>query len=175
MKPLVNRQSSFALACVAAIIIAHANTRAAEAPRPVRLDDLLRRVAGANLNVAAERSQLEAARFEQRAAWGILEPQFTSSFTREANRRLNSRERFLSQASPLFDERNNVYGSSLEFLAPVGTKLRIGGEVRDLRNNLQVTGQNEWDGFAGVSATQPLLRGFGMGVTLAPVRVARAG
>jgi outer membrane protein TolC len=147
----------------------------------LQLSDLLNRVAAANLNVATERHQVDAARAERTGAWSIFEPQFTSEFTREGNRRLNSRERFLSQSSPLFDERNNVYGGALELLSPVGTRVRYGTQIRDLRNNLQQQAgsepsrnHNEWDGFTGVTLTQPLLKNFGLGSTLAPIRITRA-
>lgn len=151
------------------------------APAPLNLSDLLGRVAAGNLNVATERHQIDAARAERTGAWAIFEPQLTTEFTREGNRRLNSRERFLSQSSPLFDERNNVYGGSLELLSPVGTRIRYGMQVRDLRNNLQQQAgsepsrnHNEWDGFTGVTLTQPLLKNFGLGSTLAPIRITRA-
>jgi outer membrane protein TolC len=147
----------------------------------LQLSSLLHRVVEANLNVASERHQVDAARAERAGAWSIFEPHFTMEFTREANRRLNSREQFLSQASPFFDERNNVYGGSLEFLSPIGTRVRSGAQVSDLRNNLQLRANgepsrnhNEWDGFAGVTITQPLLKNFGPGATLAPIRIARA-
>jgi len=151
------------------------------APPTLQLSDLLNRVAAANLNVATERHQVEAARSERSGAWAIFEPQLTTEFTREGNRRLNSRERFLSQSSPTFDERNNVYGGSLEMLSPVGTRIRYGMQVRDLRNNLQQQAgsepsrnHNEWDGFTGVTLTQPLLKNFGLSATLASVRITRA-
>lgn len=151
------------------------------APAPLQLSDLLNRVAAANLNVATERHQVEAARSERSGARGIFEPQLTTEFTREGNRRLNSRERFLSQGTPEFNERNNVYGGSLEMLSPIGTRLRYGMQVRDLRNNLQNQAgsepsrfHNEWDGFTGVTLTQPLFKNFGLGATLAPLRITKA-
>jgi outer membrane protein TolC len=147
----------------------------------LHLSDVLGRVAAANMNVATERHQIEAARAEGTGAWAIFEPQLTTEFTREGNRRLNARERFLSQGSPLFDERNKVYGGSLELLLPVGTRVRYGMQVRDLRNNLQLQAgsepsrnHNEWDGFTGVTLTQPLLKNFGVESTLAPIRITRA-
>jgi outer membrane protein TolC len=154
---------------------------AAEPGTVLQLNDLLRRVAEANLHVSAERSEVEASRAERDGAWSIFQPQFTTEFAREANRRLNSRERFLSQASPLFDETNTIYGGSIEMLSPINTRVRFGTQVRDLRNNLQLrAGQepskfhNEWDGFTGVTITQPLLKNFGVNATLTPVRIARA-
>ena len=147
----------------------------------LHLAELLGRVSAANQNVATERHQIDAARAERSGAWSIFEPQLTTEFTREGNRRLNSRERFLTQSSPLFDERNNVYGSALELLSPIGTRVRYGVQVRDLRNNLQLQAgsepsrnHNEWDGFTGLTLTQPLLKNFGVGSTLAPIRITRA-
>jgi len=164
--------------CVSGLIVA---CTVIAAPAPLQLSDLLNRVAAANLNVATERHQVDAARSERSGARAIFEPQLTTEFTREGNRRLNSRERFLSQGAPEFDERNNVYGGSLEMLSPIGTRLRYGMQVRDLRNNLQNQAgsepsrfHNEWDGFTGVTLSQPLLKNFGLGATLAPIRVTKA-
>lgn len=143
-------------------------------PTQLSLHELLRRVYASNLNIAAEQRQLDASRAEAEGAWGLFEPRFVTEVTIEGNRRLNSRERFLAQGTPFFEEDNNIYGSSLEFLSPLGTRVRLGGEVRYLENNLQVSGQSEWDGFAGIDLTQPLLKNFGLSTTLAPIRLAQA-
>jgi outer membrane protein TolC len=172
---------SLAVGASLAVVAAGTTLVASAAESSLQLATLLRRVADANLNIATEKHEVNAVRAERSGAWSIFEPQLTTEFTREGNRRLNSRERFLSQASPLFEENNTVYGGSLEFLSPVGTRMRYGAQIRDLRNNLQVRAgnepaqnHNEWDGFAGVTLTQPLLKNFGLGPTLASVRIARA-
>lgn len=137
-------------------------------------DDLLKRIVAQNLRVEVERLNLAAARHDSRAEKGLFEPQFVASFTREANRRQNTRERFLSQATQVFDEANSIYVAAVESVLPTGTKLRVGAQSRYLNNNLQTTGNREYESYAGVSLTQPLLKGGGWGATLAQLRIATA-
>ena len=74
----------------------------------------------------------------------------------------------------LFSERNNIYDSGLEGLAPTGAKIRLGYTLSDLRNNLtNNVGFNvanghlreEYQTFVGVTVSQPLLKNAGVKVT----------
>lgn len=137
-------------------------------------DEVLRRIVAQNLRVQVEHLNLSAARHDAKAEKGLFEPQFVASFTKEANRRQNTRERFLSQATQVFDENNEIYVAAVESILPTGAKLRVGGQTRHLNNNLQTTGNREYETYAGVSVTQPLLKGVGLGATLAQLRIATA-
>ncbi len=141
---------------------------------PLSRDDVLQRIIAQNLRIQVEHLTLSAARSEAKAEKGLFEPQFVASFTREANRRQNTRERFLSQSTAVFDEENDIYVAAVETVLPTGAKLRLGGQTRYLANNLQVTGNKEYETYAGVSITQPLLKGFGFSATLAQLRLATA-
>ncbi len=147
---------------------------ATPAPISITLEQTIGRVVDHNLRVRAEKLNLSAARSEARAEAGLFEPEFVASFGREANRRQNTRERFLSQGASVFDEENEISTAAIEATLPPGTLLRVGGQTRRLSNNLQITGNEEFESFAGVNLTQPLLKGAGVKATLAQLRLATA-
>jgi outer membrane protein TolC len=128
-----------------------------------------------NLRVRSEKLGLDAARRDAQAERGLFEPEFVASFGLESNRRQNSRERFLSSGGAVvFDEENILSSSALEATLPPGTRIRLGAQTRRLDNSLQTPGVDEYESFAGVSVTQPLLRNAGTRATLAQIRIAAA-
>lgn len=141
---------------------------------PVSVEQLLESVLEANLRVESARLDAAAADATARAEWWIFEPEIVAGATAEANKRQNTRERFLSQGTSVFDEDNTIHSVGVETLLPTGGRLRVGGQTRRLDNNLQVTGRDESESFASVSLTQPLLRGAGWGATVAQARLAAA-
>lgn len=107
---------------------------------------------------------------------GLFEPALVVSGQHEENRRENTTQQRISLGNSLFDEDNNLYQSALEFLVPIGTRIRVGTSLRDLHNNLQrisVFTNGEYEAFGGVSLVQPLLRNAGRAATLAGLRVGR--
>lgn len=141
-------------------------------PIPLTLDQTIQRVVDQNLRIRAEKLNLAATKSEARAERGLFEPEFVASFGRESNTRQNTRERFLSQGASIFDEENETATAAIETTLALGTKVRIGGQTRRLSNNLQITGNDEYESFAGLNITQPLLKGAGMKATLAQLRLA---
>jgi outer membrane protein TolC len=127
--------------------------------------------------------ETESSRLKWRAERGIFEPQLDSSITREANRRTNNILQEASQAgNMLFDERNTIVDSGIDSLIPSGGKIRVGYTESDLVNNVNPFGNiittgsafytRQYQTFAGVSLTQPLLKNGGFTPTLVSMRVA---
>jgi outer membrane protein TolC len=119
-----------------------------------------------------------------RAERGVFEPELVLSYDREANERENTAEQRRSSGVAVFDEKNHIYNAGLEALVPTGARLRLGYTLRDLRNNLQdpqpgaiVTNspRGEFQTFAGISLTQPLLKNAWFSATLANLRLAALG
>lgn len=147
---------------------------------PLGLDDLIRRVVEHNDSVQIRELDLEIARRLHQAETGVYEPQWVSSVDRVDNSRENNLQQQRSTFSARFDERNTVYNSGLEVLIPSGARLRAGATLRDLNNSYQrdrtflgtntVDGEFEW--FAGLSLTQPLLKGGGRPATEVRIRLA---
>jgi len=112
---------------------------------------------------------------------GIFEPELVLGYDRVENKRENTAEQRRSSGVLIFEEENNIYNSGIEALVPTGARVRLGYSLRDLRNNLQdppigsiitnTTG-SEYQSFAGISLTQPLLKNGWNNATLANIRLA---
>ena len=128
------------------------------------------------LELAITKKRLNAER-------GIFEPEVVASYDRVENKRQNTAEQRRSTGVLVFDEENNIYNGGLEALIPTGAKIRLGYTLRDLRNNLQdppvgtiLNATNpsgrEYQTFAGISVTQPLLKNAWFPATMANIRLA---
>ncbi len=160
------------LGCASILEAADSPTAAgkAEMTVPQVLEEVLR----SNLRLRSQALEQSIAKDQLRGEWAIFEPDFVAGVTDEANTRQNTRERFLSQATTLFDEKNQIYSAGFEGLLPTGGRLKISGQNRRLKNNLQLTGQRESESFSAVTLTQPLLKGAGWGTTAAQIKLASA-
>jgi outer membrane protein TolC len=148
----------------------------------LKLEDYIRLVAVQNETLQAQMLEVEADRFKARGEWGIMEPVLTASVLREGNKRQNNVEQQAAQSGqPVFSERNNIYDTALEALVPTGAKIRFGFTESDLFNNVNPvpffgstnnTFTRQYESFAGVSFTQPLLKNAGQSVTMANIRLA---
>ena len=148
----------------------------------LKLDDYLHKVAEQNETLQAQMLEVEASHFKARGEWGIFEPVASASVLREGNKRQNNVQQQAEQSGqPVFDERNTIYDTALETLVPTGAKIRLGFTESDLLNNVQpisfLSSSNnvftrQYQSFAGVSITQPLLKNAGQNVTMANIRLA---
>lgn len=121
----------------------------------------------------------EIARRQYRAEKGIFEPAVVGSYEHIDSERENTVEQTRNQfglfgsGTTLFSERNDLYNGGLEFLSPIGSRFRVGYNLRKLENSLQgPTVDSEYVTTVGVTATQPLLKNFGTAATLARIRLA---
>ncbi|MGA2657228.1 MAG: TolC family protein [Verrucomicrobiota bacterium] len=160
----------------------HSQPSAENGTTHLGLGDFLKLVLERNESVQVRLLELEVNRRKYRAEKGVFEPELSGSFSREANRRENTALEQLSElGATLFDERNNIYQGGLQGLVPSGARVQLGYTLHDLRNNLQdprvgtiFTNPigHEYQTFAGVSVTQPLLKNAWFPATLAGVRLA---
>ncbi len=133
-----------------------------------------------NLKIRSEHLNYQVAEQNIRGERGVFEPEFVASVEGEQNTRQNTVEQSLNQLSPFFIETNTLYNASVEGLLPLGTQYRIGYSLSDLSNNLtnqffQTPFANEYNSFAGISITQPLLKNAGYVATMTRIRLAQAG
>lgn len=82
-------------------------------------------------------------------------------------------------APHVFMQRNHVSKLTLIDKLTTGATIELGTTMRVLSNSLnrrQPPGifSPEWESFTGITATQPLLRGFGKDANLAEIRIAKA-
>jgi outer membrane protein TolC len=167
------------------LAISPALMRAADDSTPVLLEgeslslkELTQRVILHNTALQSKQLEFRISRKRYQAEKGIFEPDFVASYERDENKRRNTAEQqsqqFLLNTTRIFQEQNNVYNAGLEGLIPIGGRVRLGYTMRDLDNNLQPSlgVKSEFQTFAGISLTQPLLKNFGTSVTLANLRLA---
>lgn len=143
--------------------------------KPIDLEACLRRVFENNFEVKASKTRQEASERQADAEWGVFEPRFIGSSRYEENRRENTRQDFLSQSSPLFEESNVRWRAAMENTLPSGGQLRLGTDVNKLHNNLQSDVPQEYVTFTGATLRQPLLKDAGYETTMAPIKIAETG
>ena len=148
------------------------------------LNQFLQKVLERNESVQMRLLETEIAERRIKGEMGAFEPDLVLAFSREENKRENTAEQRRSLRLDVFEEENNVYRTGIEGLVPSGAKVRLGYTMRDLNNNIQdprvasgtITTNgpriDEFQSFAGVSLTQPLLKGFGTVNTFANLRLA---
>src|ERR1041385_1728767 len=146
----------------------------AQDPVLLTLPEMVQMVLDHNESVQVRILQAEIGRRPLDSEKGIFEPQITGSIERVDSVRPNNAQQIASlgfSAQPFLKERNTLYNSGIEFLTPIGTKLRGGLTIRELNNNIQQNGR-EMETFLCATITQPLLKNFGQDATLARIRLA---
>jgi outer membrane protein len=141
---------------------------------PLLLREAIEQVIIHNESLQAKMLDAEIARRQHKAESGIFEPALVGSMNHLDSHRENTLEQQISLGGHVFyADRNNDYVGGLEFLAPVGTKFRVGYELHELHNTLNAAlPHGEYTSTIGLTMTQPLLKNFGTGATLARIRLA---
>ena len=157
------------------------STEALPAARALTLSEAVEQVLIHNESLQSKLLDAEIARRQYRAEKGIFEPAVVGSYEHIDSERENTVEQTRNLFGPfgggsgttLFTEKNDLYNGGLEFLSPVGSRFRVGYNLRRLENSLQgPTVNSEYVTTVGLTATQPLLKNFGTAATLARIRLA---
>ncbi len=127
-----------------------------------------------NESLQAKMLDAEIARRQYKAEKGIFEPAVVGSAEHLDSHRQNTIAQQVSLGGRLdYAERNNTYNGGLEFLTPVGSKFRVGYSLSEQHNSLNgALPAGEYVSTIGITLTQPLLKNFGVGATLARIRLA---
>ncbi|MDX2110148.1 MAG: TolC family protein [Verrucomicrobiota bacterium] len=159
-----------AVVCVLIASLA-AGTQVSAQPEPLHLnqDEAVQRALSRNFSIAIERFSPLIAAQELRGAWGEYDPAFTTRYT------FTKDDNYQAQF-PALEYRQDDFSSGIEGKVPwLGTQYAIALDAYDTRTNRNnFDDANAINSFAGLTLTQPLLRGFGGG-SLAKVRIARRG
>lgn len=170
-----------ALLTIIAVEAAEPAVPGAPSTNALSLRSFVQLVLQRNESLRARVLEYEISEKRTRGEQGIFEPELVLGYDRIDNERENTAEQRRSSGVRVFTEENNVYNAGLEALVPSGAKVRLGYTLRDLRNNLQdpalgsiVTNgtRGEWQTFAGISLTQPILKNAWLNATKASIRVA---
>jgi outer membrane protein TolC len=139
---------------------------------PITISDVLQRVIDYNESIQIKMIEAEISRRQLKSERAIFEPAIVGGLSHVDNERRNTAEQQANLFTrQVFLERNNLYDGGLEFLSPVGSRLRLGYNLRDLSNNLNQN-TNEYVTTIGLTLTQPLLKGAGASATMVRIRLA---
>lgn len=164
------------LACSAAALAQ--GTNSAPAANGLTLQQAIEKVLIHNEGLQAKLLDAEIARRQFKAEKGIFEPAVVGSYERVDNNRENTLEQQAAQGlfgggRKEYSERNDLYNGGLEFLSPVGSRFRVGYNLRRLRNSLNsALPHSEYVTTLGATLTQPLLKNAGIASTMARIRLA---
>jgi len=176
MARLVFRRLSRLVLCLALVPVAAVFSRAEDAV-PVRevklgLDEAIRLALVKNFVIKVDAFSPLVARAGVTEAFGRYDPQLKGSYqkSRYEDPLLADPLTGLRPAADL--SKTNTTRLAVEGLLPLGTTYQIGGSTTNepsTSNNFA----NTYTSFAGVTATQPLLRNFGLNPGLYQIRLAR--
>jgi outer membrane protein len=147
------------------------------AVEPLTRADFLQRVVESNRAIQSRVAAFHAARSLYKAEGSQYEPTLVTSTEWVDRQRPNTIELERSlRSGGEFIERNWSYNAGIETRTPTGGKVRVGGQMRELRNNVQRTViaelEAEYETSAGVVVEQPLLKNAGFGMASAARRLA---
>lgn len=141
----------------------------AQAAPPLPLDEAIRLALEKNPQIKVQEFGRGIARADWLAAVGIFDPALTF---RRSYSEDNSASYYGGQPYLSLTQVDN-YSLTLEGLTPWGLRYSIGANAQNPRYASDAY-LNNFSSSAGISVTQPLLRGFGFGANLQGVRIAKA-
>ena len=137
----------------------------------ITLDDAIRRAIAKNFTIQSDGLDVSIAKARVLEQFGIFDPQLTAKYTRAENE--NPLQTFNSTTGlrNFTTDKSDSYDLSLGGTLPWGLTYSLGATQTNSRGSFN-SFADTYDTFAGVSARQPLLRGFGFGATTAQLRLA---
>lgn len=179
--PRPTRRMWLPAALAAALALGTLAASAAES-LDLRLSDLRLRVLEENEAIQMKLLEAQVSQKLIQSERGIFEPALIATVDHFDTKRPNNRQQTASLgffARPFFFEQNTLYSAGIEFLLGTGTKIRTGYALRELDNNIGAPDTtpgkllgSQFETFLGVNVTQPLLKNFGVGATMAKIRLA---
>jgi outer membrane protein len=106
-------------------------------------------------------------------ALGKFDPVLNGNYTYSANTSPGFIDASTGLTSPPGQINTDNYGVNVDGLLPWGMTYQLGASSNNTRGTFN-NYANSYSTFAGISGTQPLLRNFGFGTTLASIRIAQA-
>jgi outer membrane protein len=144
---------------------------AATPPEKLTLDDAIRRALAKNYSLKVDSFNVSIAAANVTQQLGIFDPAITGSYNYSDTENPQLADPLTGVRPPAITQTNSTYSLSLGGLLPFGLTYSLSANSANARDSVAVPFDN-YTSFAGVSARQPLLRGFGVGATTAQIRLA---
>lgn len=152
----------FALTTVLGLAVAAVAQSAPGTTERLTLDEAIRRAVARNYTIQSDGYDVAIARARVLEQLGLFDPQLTGTY-------LYSENELPSATSNV--RKNDSFELALNGTLPWGLTYSLGATQTNARGTFN-NFANSYDTFAGISARQPLLRGFGFGSTTAQIRIA---
>jgi outer membrane protein TolC len=125
-----------------------------------------------NLDLSIQRLQPLIARANLTSALGAYDPRLNldAQYGESSSPRLSAQVAADGRAS--VESQNTNLTGSLNQLTPLGSTIALETQIQNTESTFNDF-QDEYSSFGGVTFRQPLLRGFGPDVNLAPIRISR--
>ncbi len=163
--------SALIIALAAALPVAAADS-IAPAGEPLSLAQAIELALAKNFSIKVEGYDAAIAAARVTESLGKFDPVLSGSYTNTGNRDpLLTFDPNTGLRNHTSDETDS-YDIGVGGLLPWGMTYRLGASTTNARGTFNAYTDN-FDSFAGFSGTQPLLRDFGFGPTLASIRIAR--
>lgn len=163
---------SFALGSLAAASAQTAPT-ASTVSEKLTLDEAIRRAVAKNYTIQSDSYDVSIARARVLEQLGLFDPQLTAKYTYSENENPLQTFDSVTGLRNFTRDKSDSYDVSLNGTMPWGLTYSLGATQTNSRGTFNAFADT-FDTFAGVSARQPLLRGFGFGATTAQIRIAMA-
>ena len=136
------------------------------------LDDAIHRALAKNFSIKVQGFNAAIASALVTESLGKFDPILNANYNVSATESLSQIDPGTGLPSPTGVARTTEYGLNIGGLLPWGMTYQLGTTTNNTRGTFNSYADN-FSTFAGVSGTQPLLRNFGFGPTLAAIRIAQ--
>jgi len=143
----------------------------ATAPEKLTLDDAIRRALAKNYSIKVDSFNVSIAAANVTQQLGVFDPALTGSYNYSESENPQLADPLTRVRPPAATGTNSASSLSLGGLLPFGLTYSLSANSANARDSVALPIDN-YASFAGVSARQPLLRGFGFGATTAQLRIA---
>lgn len=158
-----------ALGCLAAASAQPSAAAAAEKAEVITLDAAIRRAVAKNFTIKSDSYDVAIANARVLEQLGIFDPQLTGSYGYLENE--NPAATFSGGVRDFTTTQSDRYELGVNGLLPWGLTYTLGATSTNSRGTFNLFADS-YSSFGGVTARQPLLRGFGWGNTTAQIRIA---
>jgi len=146
----------------------------ADAREKITLDDAIRRALAKNFTLQSDSLDVSIAKARVLEQLGIFDPQLVGTYTYTENENPLQTFNSITGLRNFTRDKSDAYDLSLNGTMPWGLTYSLGATQTNSRGTFN-SFADAYDTFGGISARQPLLRGFGFGATTAQIRIAMAG
>ncbi len=168
---------AFACICLAACLTASPvargeDTASATSETKLSLDAAIRLALEKNFTIKVEAFEPIIARAAITEAWGRFDPALKGSYSGATDEAPDLADPFTGFRPSAELTKTNNGSLAIEGELPLGTNYWLGASTRNYRGTFNQQ-SDVYHTFTGITLTQPLLRGFGLGPSLYRVRIAR--